>query len=60
MAQYRCYFLSGDRVIVKLEEADHADDAKAVDWAIDLHRQHPQYPVVEIRQGRRVVERRER
>ena len=60
MPEYRCYFLSGERLIVKLESADHADDGKAIAWAIGLHRQHPQYPLIEIRQGYRLVDRRQR
>ena len=56
MPLYRCCFLAGDR-IVSVEERDHPGDAKAIDWARDLHRQYPQYPAVEVWQGTRLVDR---
>jgi hypothetical protein len=58
--QYRCYFLNDADHIVKVEAGEWADDTSAKGWAKTLHGQNPQYRSIELWDGKRLVERRQR
>ncbi|HEX9464685.1 MAG TPA: hypothetical protein VGB82_18955 [Alphaproteobacteria bacterium] len=57
MISYRCYFCDGANHILKVETADHASDPEAIAWAATLHRDAPQYTMVEVWQGARLIDR---
>ncbi len=52
---YRVYFLSAKNRIADAHVLDCADDETAVTAALELLRQHPEYPAVEIWQDSRKV-----
>jgi hypothetical protein len=57
MPYYRCYILSGGNNIVAVEDASHADDPAAVDWAERIFTERPRCNGIELWQGARIVHR---
>jgi hypothetical protein len=58
MALYRClFFIGADDKITNLEEADHADDARANDWGVALLQRHPHYKACEVWLRQRLISR---
>ena len=60
MAEYRCYVWIDADGIAEIVKRHCADDAGAMDWGADLFAANPQYSVIEIWGGDRLVDRRDR
>ncbi len=57
MPYYRCYILGGGNAIVAVEDASHADDQAAVEWANNIYAERPGCNGVELWQGARMAHR---
>ena len=55
MPVYRYFFRDGDDKVVRMERADHPDDAIAIAWAADRLREHTDHRQCEIWEGKRLV-----